>query len=42
MIRCVAIDDEPIAISILQEHCKRYGEIELKSFTSPILGMAYI
>lgn len=42
MIKCVAIDDEPIALSIIQEHCKRYGEIELRSFTSPILGMAYI
>lgn len=39
MIKCVAIDDEPIALSILQEYCRKYGEIELKCFTSPIEGM---
>ncbi len=42
MINCVAIDDEPIALSIIQEHCNRYGGIELKCFTSPIAGMDYI
>lgn len=39
MIKCVAIDDEPIALSIIQEYCKRYGDIELLCFTSPISGM---
>lgn len=42
MIKCVAIDDEPIALSIIQEYCNRYGDIELKCFTSPIAGMDYI
>ena len=42
MIKCVAIDDEPIALSIIQEYCSRYGGIELKCFTSPIAGMDYI
>ena len=42
MIRCVAIDDEPIALSIIQEHCKRFGDIELQCFTSPIEGMACV
>ena len=42
MIRCVAIDDEPIALSIIQEYCKRFGDIELQCFTSPIDGMACI
>lgn len=42
MIKCVAIDDEPIALSIIQEYCNRYGGVELKSFTSPIAGMEYI
>ena len=42
MIKCVAIDDEPIALSIIQEYCNRYGGVELKSFTSPIVGMEYI
>ncbi len=42
MIRCVAIDDEPIALSILKEYCNRYGDIELTCFTSPVLGMESI
>lgn len=43
MIRCVAIDDEPIALSIMKEYCKRYGnDISLECFTSPIDGMDYI
>ncbi|MBD5207947.1 MAG: response regulator transcription factor [Bacteroidales bacterium] len=42
MIKCVAIDDEPIALNIIQEYCKRYGDIDLQCFTSPIEGMKYI
>lgn len=42
MIKCVAIDDEPIALSIIQEYCRRYGDIDLKCFTSPVNGMEYI
>lgn len=39
MIRCIAIDDEPIALSIIQEHCRRYGNVAIETFTSPIAGM---
>lgn len=39
MIKCVAIDDEPIALSIIKEYCNRYGDIELRCFTSPVAGM---
>ncbi|MDE6130446.1 MAG: LytTR family DNA-binding domain-containing protein, partial [Muribaculaceae bacterium] len=39
MIKCVAIDDEPIALSIIQEYCRRYGDMELRTFTSPVAGM---
>lgn len=42
MIRCVAIDDEPIALSIIKEYCNRIGDVELECFTSPIAGMEYI
>lgn len=42
MIKCVAIDDEPIALSIIQEYCKRIGGVELQCFTSPIEGMACV
>lgn len=39
MIRCVAIDDEPIALSIIQEYCHRSGNMEIECFTSPVAGM---
>lgn len=42
MIRCVAIDDEPIALEIIKQHCKRFGEIELFCFTSPVEGISFI
>ncbi|MDE6117899.1 MAG: LytTR family DNA-binding domain-containing protein [Duncaniella sp.] len=42
MIKCVAIDDEPIALSIIGEYCKKYGDIDYHSFTSPIAGMEYV
>lgn len=42
MIRCIAIDDEPIALSIIQEYCRKFGDIELETYTSPIAGMERI
>lgn len=42
MIRCIAIDDEPIALSIIHEYCTQFGNIELETFTSPIAGMERI
>ncbi len=42
MIKCVAIDDEPIALSIIKEYAKRHGGIELTCFTSPVAGMEHI
>lgn len=42
MINCVAIDDEPIALSILEEYCSRIGDVTLKCFSSPVAGMEYI
>ncbi|MDE6300493.1 MAG: LytTR family DNA-binding domain-containing protein [Muribaculaceae bacterium] len=42
MIHCVAIDDEPIALSIISEYASRYGNMELKCFTSPVEGMDFI
>ena len=41
-IRCVAIDDEPIALNIIQEYCRKYGNIDLRCFTSPVAGMEYV
>lgn len=42
MIKCVAIDDEPIALEILREYCRRTGDIELECFASPEAGGDYI
>lgn len=41
-MKCVVIDDEPIALGIIREYCKRYGDIELRTFTSPVSGMECI
>lgn len=42
MIRCVAIDDEPLALGIIKTYCGKLGGIELETFTSPKIGMARI
>ena len=42
MIRCIAIDDEPIALSILSNYAERMGGISLETFSSPRAGMARI
>ncbi|MFI3259708.1 MAG: LytTR family DNA-binding domain-containing protein [Rikenellaceae bacterium] len=42
MIRCIAIDDEPIALSIITQYCNRRGEIELSTYTNPIEGMEVV
>ncbi len=33
--RCVAIDDEPLALDIIKQFCHRIGGIELTTFTNP-------
>ena len=35
MIKCIAIDDEPIALSILRQYAGRRGGLELETYTSP-------
>lgn len=42
MIRCIAIDDEPIALSIVRQYCERRGGIELETYNSPRAGMARV
>lgn len=37
-LHCIAIDDEPIALSIIKEYCTRYGDIQIDCFTSPVEG----
>ena len=41
-IKCIAIDDEPMALEIISSFCRRYGNIELTTFTNPIAGMELV
>lgn len=38
-MKCIAIDDEPIALSIISRYCKQRGNVELETYSSPRLGM---
>lgn len=38
-IRCVAIDDEPPALEIINKFCRRIGNIELQTFCDPEEGL---
>lgn len=39
MLKCIAIDDEPIALEILRKYCERHGGMALECFSSPLAGM---
>lgn len=41
-MKCIAIDDEPIALAIIAQYCERKGNIELETFTNPQSGMLRI
>lgn len=38
-IRCVAIDDEPLALEIIEKFCQRVGNVELQKFCDPTEGL---
>lgn len=38
-MKCIAIDDEPIALNIISQYCERRGGMTLETFTSPAAGM---
>ena len=38
-IACIAIDDEPIALSIIEQFCQRHGGLELRTFSEPQAGL---
>ena len=42
MIKCVAIDDEPLALDVIAKFCERLGGIELKTFSDPSEGLEVI
>lgn len=41
-MKCIAIDDEPIALSIINNYCQRIADIDLKTFTNPLQGIKEI
>lgn len=41
-MKCIAIDDEPVALSIIRQFCQRSGDIELSVFTDPLEGLKRI
>lgn len=42
MIKCIAIDDEPIALNIISRYCERRGNVTLETYSTPYLGMQRI
>ena len=38
-MNCIAIDDEPVALSVLVRYCERMGGMELKTYSDPVVGM---
>lgn len=38
-IKCAAIDDEPLALDIIEKFCQRIGNIELRKFSDPAKGL---
>lgn len=41
-IKCIAIDDEPLALDVVAKFCERIGGIDIKVFSDPAEGMEVI
>lgn len=41
-IRCIAIDDEPMALLVIEQFCRRKGGLELETFSEPHVGLEAI
>ncbi len=39
---CVAVDDEPLALAVVENFCRRLPQLQLHSFNSPVLAMEYL
>lgn len=37
-VTCIAIDDEPLALLVIEQFCKRMGGLELQTFDNPEVG----
>lgn len=42
VLKCVAIDDEPMALLVIEQFCKRKGGMELTAFSEPHIGLKEI
>lgn len=42
MFHAIAIDDEPVALSIIKNYCERLGGISLETYTNPRIGLQKI
>ena len=43
MIRCVAVDDEPLALNIIQEYISKFSELELvQTFDDPVSAAEFL
>lgn len=41
-MKCVAIDDEPMALEVIKNFCQRMENIELDTFTNPLVGIEHV
>lgn len=41
-MKCVAIDDEPMALEVIKNFCQRMEGIELDTFTNPLVGIDHV
>ncbi len=41
-MRCIAIDDEPLALAIIEQYCSRRGGITLETYSDPLRGVERI
>lgn len=42
VLRCIAIDDEPMALIVIEQFCQRKGNLKLETFSEPRVGMLAI
>lgn len=41
-MKCIAIDDEPVALTIIAQYCQRIGGIELQAYSDPMVGLSHV
>lgn len=41
-LKCIAIDDEPMALLVIEQFCRRKGGMEVTSFSEPRVGLEAI